>query len=84
MCGETDGMDDWTDADGAVYMMVQKLPGPPGEECLLAGFTPHSFGFAVVFCFGFFASVEGRKSGEEEDDDEKGKGRGKEERGYGK
>lgn len=27
-----------TDADGAVYMMVQKLPGPPGEGFSLAGF----------------------------------------------
>lgn len=31
-----DRLDGRTDADGAVYMMVQKLPGPPGEECFVS------------------------------------------------
>lgn len=31
-----DRLDGRTDADGAIYMMLQKLPGPPGRECLVS------------------------------------------------
>lgn len=40
-----------TDADGAVYMMVQKLPGPPGGESFVSWVLALTLSFAVVVVF---------------------------------